>query len=560
MPKLIMPVGGRTTTVGAKWCGGLIVIFFVLAGCRLLADDPAIQAAKEAFENLAKTGKFLKNCPAYAELEPRGCNEAAKAGDGTRCPANRRAEGGDVVDCKANIFKELMGSLTNADLKAKIEASSIHTAQMYAKITPKESVRHDHSMVFDTSATCDSSYVDRIDFINFRFALFDETKVKLSIDSVNYGGFQAEVKDSEGAEFTFDDRICGYRNHPDPRTCGPAKAATGVIVMPPEEGKTQSLPPKTPPPKEKAENAPPAVGPGTTAPSTPTLAPPPPAPATDRSQTDLAGKPQIFVAGNVSSEDEMLVTVRGTSTLEGMVVSAEANGKKTEARTNSKGQAVLSLAAIAGGATAITVGAIRALDADGRELAQAQTRITPGVSPVAAPPRVPSLPGLLHNGDVVTIPGQSLGAQCRLVVGNRAQETLSASSKELTSFVDAPAVGPQVAYVENANGASPSQTVQCYNFSVKAPQTTIVRGQHIVAVAQYEGLPPGSQIEFTNATPAIVKMKVRGASQTRGEQSVFTVSQPAGACEVELVGKGKGAFVINYKVLPPAHPQTGGAE
>jgi hypothetical protein len=222
----------------------------------------------------------------------------------------------------------------------------------------------------------------------------------------------------------------------------------------------------------------------------------------------LSGKAQGFVAGEVSAEEPMLVTVRGPHMLEGMVVSAEADGKKLEAHTDQKGHALVDFAALVGGVAAATVATIRVADADGKQIAQAETRVAPGTPGGPAPPQVPNL-SLIRNGDVVTIRGKNLGAQAQLVVGNRAQETLAASSKELTAFVDAPSPGPQLAYVLTPHGQSESQTVQCYNFQVTVSQHTIVRGQRIVALAQYEGLPPGSEIVFTNASPTVVTRPIR---------------------------------------------------
>ncbi len=149
---------------------------------------------------------------------------------------------------------------------------------------------------------------------------------------------------------------------------------------------------------------------------------------------------------------------------------------------------------------------------------------------------------------MVTIPGKNLGPQSELVVGNRVQETLSASSKEMTSFVDPPALGPQPAYVRNPFGTSPTQTVHCYNFTVTASQTALVRGQHALATGTYEGLPSGTEIEFTNVTPSVVKMKGRGG-RCHGERCVFTVSKSAGICELDLIGEHGGAFTINYRVV-----------
>jgi hypothetical protein len=273
-------------------------------------------------------------------------------------------------------------------------------------------------------------------------------------------------------------------------------------------------------------------------------------PPNDRSVAVLAGKPQLFVAGEVTADEPMLVTVRGPNSFEGIVVSAEANDQKVEAKADQHGHARLELSALGAGVATGTAILIRVTGNDGKAIAAAQTKLGPAVPAVAAPPEVPNLPPLLRNGDVVTMTGQNLGTQAQLVVGNQAQETLAVSRQELTAFVDAPATGPQPAYVSTPNGTSPTQTTTCFNFNITVPQTTIARGQHVTATASYEGLPPGSQIKFTNATPQVVSMKVAGATG-QGVESVVTVRQPVGSVAVNMVGKNNGAFVIHYEVLPP---------
>jgi len=310
----------------------------------------------------------------------------------------------------------------------------------------------------------------------------------------------------------------------------------------------------------------------------------PPMPATDRSETVLAGKPQVFVAGEVSTEEPMLVTVRGPNSFGGVVVSVEADGKKIEARPDQHGHSRLELAALAAELTTATVATVHVTDATGREITTARTKIVPPV-PGGGPkdvhkevpvvpggvhqtrtsrvisqgqviPQIPNLPPLLHNGDVVTITGHDLGSEAQLIVGNRAQETLAASSKEIIAFMDAPGTGPQPAYVLTPNGASAIQTVHCYNFTVQLSQNTIARGQHITAVASYEGLPPGSVIKLSNASTQIVSMKVLGRADNQGAQSLVTVSHSNGAFRVDLMGQTDGPFVINYEVIPPPGMRT----
>jgi len=270
---------------------------------------------------------------------------------------------------------------------------------------------------------------------------------------------EAEVKDSEGRAFAFDSTMCGRVKHEG--ACGPPPANASRVAEPPaSNGRIVSRPTPTPP--------------------------------TTRSQSAFPGQPRLFVAGQVAPQDEMVVTVRSTSSFQGMVVSAESNGRKTEAQVDSDGHAVVPVAALAVGAAAASIIAVHVLDSSRQEVAQAQTQINPAVTAAAGPPQVPALPALIPNGDVITVPGQNLGPQSQLILGNRIQETLSASGAELTSFIDAPAVRPQTAYVRTPYGTSPSQTVTAYNFTVRASQTTITRGQDVQVTAHWKGLPPGS--------------------------------------------------------------------
>ncbi len=271
---------------------------------------------------------------------------------------------------------------------------------------------------------------------------------------------------------------------------------------------------------------------------------------TERSVGDLAGRTQLFVAGSVLPDETMAVTVRGPNSFEGLVVSAEVDGKKVEARSDRQGRALVDFAPLAEGLLAETTAVIRVLDARGNVVSSGQTRIVPGESRSLARPQVPSLPRLLRNGDVVTLSGQNLGAEAQLILGNRVQETLAASSHELTAFVDAPSTGPQSALVQTPYGVSQSQTVHCYNFRVQLSQNTILRGQRVLAVASYEGLPPGAEVVFTNATPEVVTMRVLGEAQNLGEKSVVRILHPSGNIQVELVGRTKGSFVIQYAIVP----------
>lgn len=269
----------------------------------------------------------------------------------------------------------------------------------------------------------------------------------------------------------------------------------------------------------------------------------------DKSAGELAGNGQVFVAGTVDQENVTAVTVRGPRTFEGVVVEVEANGKQVKSSTDAKGHVLLDLGAlgtVAGG----TVATVRALDASGKPLATSKTTLQPESAPPIARPRISKIPQQLRNSDVVTLKGSNLGAEAKLVVGGQAQETLSASPQEMTTFVSAPP-GQQPAYVVTPFGVSQSQNTQVYTFVLGANKSSITKGEHVTATAQYAGLPPGSKITFTNATPQVVNMRAQGKAVTTGQQSVVTVTQPNGTVTLDLMGESAGAFVIHYDVEFP---------
>jgi hypothetical protein len=275
------------------------------------------------------------------------------------------------------------------------------------------------------------------------------------------------------------------------------------------------------------------------------------APASNRSLGELAGKAQVFVAGEVSAEETMLVTVRGPRTVEGLVVTAEAEGKKVETKTDSQGRAVIDFAAIGAGLASATVALVRVTDSGGNPISEGRTTIQPGSPGVPSRPEISPLPKYVRSGDVLTIPGRPLGAEAQLVVGDRRQETLTAANRELTAFVDAPAIGPQPVYVLTPAGESQSQTTNFYTFNVRASKSTITRGERMTASADFAGLPQGSEIVFTNDTPNVVKMNARGPAQNLGVKSIVKVSSPSGTITLDLVGESAGRFVVNYEIRFP---------
>ncbi len=276
------------------------------------------------------------------------------------------------------------------------------------------------------------------------------------------------------------------------------------------------------------------------------------APASGNSMGALAGAAQVFVAGVVLAEDDLPVTVRGPNQLTGMVVTAEVGGKTIEARTDAQGHAVLEMGAAAAAVAGTAVALVKVTDSTGKVVATSKFNIEPGVPQPTSQPQISSLPKYIRNGDVVTVPGQNLGSDARLVIGDKFQEPLSASSRQIVAFVDAPKVGDHAAYVLAPGGESPSQTVHCYNFTVHASKSTITRGEHVSAAAEFAGLPVGTQIVLTNTTPNVITMKGLGEAESTGLTSTFRVTAPEGKVNLDLTGQSRGAFAVNYELKFPA--------
>ena len=274
-------------------------------------------------------------------------------------------------------------------------------------------------------------------------------------------------------------------------------------------------------------------------------------PPSDPSKNALSGKAVIFVSGEVYADEVATTTVRGPRTLEGYVVTTEVVGQTAQARTDQRGGSVLSLPESAARLTSATVAIVRVLDSTGKEVARTQTRVLPGPAPdVVSRPVINDIPADLRRGDVITIPGSSLGPQCEMIVGNQVQETLASSANEVTAYVDTATLGNQDAWVRNPYGESKSLQTNVYSFEVSAPRTTIRKGEELTATAKFQSLRPGSEIHFKNNTPGVVTMNVAGA-RTMGYEAVISVNNQNGTIPVNLKGLNTGAFSISYEVVPP---------
>ncbi len=251
---------------------------------------------------------------------------------------------------------------------------------------------------------------------------------------------------------------------------------------------------------------------------------------------------KLYVAGTVSSDKKMLVTVRETKYVEGNVVSAELNGKKTEAKTDNKGHAVLDFSSIAAGLVSPTVAVIKSFDKDGKLLNTANTTVQPGIPGIIKGPVMENLPANLPKGEAVTIPGKNLGADAQLVIGEQYQETLSASDKEITTFTNAKP-GEQSAYVITPNGVSKSQDVNVYSLDFALAKNSITPKENVQAMVHYESIPVGTKLIFTNKSPETVKMTIPGAVNTANE-CIYTIPDKNGSLPVNITGILKGNFKI----------------
>lgn len=265
-------------------------------------------------------------------------------------------------------------------------------------------------------------------------------------------------------------------------------------------------------------------------------------PAEGKKKKELIGNTHYFVAGSVLSEERMKVGVAGTRVIEGIVFTAELNGKKITARTNADGNAILDMASIAAGIAGTAVAVIKTFDASGTQLSSVTTTVQPGTCAVFNRPQMEALPNNLPRGEAVTILGQNLGADAQLALGNMFQETLSASDKEITVFCDGKP-GNQAAFVVTPNGVSQSQQVNIYGLDFNLPKSSITPREVVAAQVHYESIPVGTKLVFTNISPETIKMNIPGA-QNVGNECIYTVSKNAGTIPVNITGITNGSFKV----------------
>jgi hypothetical protein len=250
--------------------------------------------------------------------------------------------------------------------------------------------------------------------------------------------------------------------------------------------------------------------------------------------------PTLYVTGTVLSEEKMLVSVLGTKTIEGNVVTAELNGRKTETKTDNKGHAILDFSAIAG-QLGSGVAVVKTFDKNGLLLGTANTNVQNGTASLVRP-IIEQLPKNIPNSEAVTIPGKNLGADAKLTCGDKVQETLSASDKEMIVSTNAKP-GEQAVYVTTPNGVSESQTVNIYSLDFALPKNSITPKENVQAQVHYESIPVGTKLIFTNKSPETIKMTIPGA-QNAANECVYTVADKNGSLPVNITGLTRGNFTI----------------
>lgn len=242
------------------------------------------------------------------------------------------------------------------------------------------------------------------------------------------------------------------------------------------------------------------------------------------------------------SEDRTAVSVKGTKYIEGVVVTAELNGKKTESRTNANGSAIIDMALIAGGLTGTAVAIIKTFDSKGKMITSTNTTVRPGTGNIFNRPTIEPLADNLSAGEAVTVRGRNLGAESQLIICNQLQQTFAASDNELTAFCQA-STGVQPAYVVTPNGTSQSKTVNIYAVDFALPKNSVSPGEVVNAHVNYTSVPEGTKFKFTNMSSGAVNMMIPGG-ENMGATSTFTVSNPNGTIPVKVTGITRGDFKI----------------
>lgn len=265
------------------------------------------------------------------------------------------------------------------------------------------------------------------------------------------------------------------------------------------------------------------------------------------------GTTRIAAVGTVRDE-KVKMTSRGS--IGGTVVIENEDGEElAEVTPDENGNFSIDFGQIAMGAVATAL-VLTALDKDGNPTTSTEIDYIPGdPGPITEKPFIeePEIP-FMENQQIGQLEGANFGEDAEVLVTNEdgeqiPLETVSASNGLLQLFVDVP-VGPVEVSVSNELGESEPIELRIYDLDVRAGKMNLVRGEQTRITANFDGLPIGTKIIFTNQSQS-VSVKPKGRAKTSGNEVTFTLKEMTGEVLLDLKAKRGGGWSVDYRLEFP---------
>lgn len=261
---------------------------------------------------------------------------------------------------------------------------------------------------------------------------------------------------------------------------------------------------------------------------------------------------KVAVIGTVRDE-EVLITSRGT--IGGKVImETEDEEKLAEITPNENDQFMVNFKDFAESSAEII---FKLLDANGDIQSTSTVNYIPGQpeevigKPMVHQPEIP----YFENHQLYEIEGLDFSKDAEVIVkgesGNAIlQETVS-SSTSLNKFYLDGNVGSAELSVRNKFGDSEPIDIDIYEVEVRTGKMNLNRSEKTYVSANYEGLPEGTNIVFTNMS-SNVKISPSGKGKASGNEVKFTVKESVGEVSINVKALQTGDWIINYRLEFPS--------
>ncbi len=270
--------------------------------------------------------------------------------------------------------------------------------------------------------------------------------------------------------------------------------------------------------------------------------------------TPPTGETRIAVVGTVQDE-KVMMTSRGGSIGGTVTLETEEGEELAVVEPDEEGHFAIDFR----DTTALTVAStlvITQLDSEGNEETSTTVEYEPGTPPEWIGPPIIEEPEVsyMENNQLYDIKGSNLGERAEVIIIDEQgetilQETVSSSMSRTQFYLDAP-IGPAKMQVRNDFGSTEPIETGIYEFDVWAGKMNLVKNENTNITANYDGLPEGTKIIFTNLSENVA-VSPNGNGKALRNEITFIAEESTGEVSMTLTARQAGGWSLNYRLEFP---------